>query len=172
MLADAGELMTPPTQPEVREFRRWLCEEVLGQAVGAGPRPWSADRMAHARPPGPESPPQWDVDQVSDSTAAVLAADDANRIVAVSATMASALGYRAPEELVGERLVTVVPERYRQAHIAGFTLHLTTGRDALLGTPVTLPVLHADGSEHEHTLVVQAHVLPLGRRLFTAEVIG
>ena len=68
-------------------------------------------------------------------------------IVAVSAPAAQLLGYVAGDELVGHRLVDIIPERYRQAHLAGFTLHLFSGRSPLLGHQVTVPALRQDGSE-------------------------
>jgi PAS domain S-box-containing protein len=43
----------------------------------------------------------------------VIAADDANRIVAVSRPLARLLGWR-PEDLAGRRVVTVVPPRFER----------------------------------------------------------
>ena len=36
-LSREGLVLTPPTQPEVQAFRRWLCRQVLGQAAGGRP---------------------------------------------------------------------------------------------------------------------------------------
>ena len=41
----------------------------------------------------------------------------------------------------------IVPERYRQAHVAGFTMYLLVGRKPLLDRPVVVPALRRDGSE-------------------------
>jgi anti-anti-sigma factor len=38
---EAGDLLTVVTPPELREFREWLFEEVIGQLRGASPRPWA-----------------------------------------------------------------------------------------------------------------------------------
>ena len=46
-----------------------------------------------------------------DADGAVIAADHANRILAVSRGAAELLGYDAAEDLVGERIVSIVPER-------------------------------------------------------------
>ena len=43
------------------------------------------------------------------------------------------LGYDDAAELVGRRIVSIVPERFRQAHVAGFTMYLLVGRQPLLG---------------------------------------
>jgi small neutral amino acid transporter SnatA (MarC family) len=51
------------------------------------------------------------------------------------------------ENLVGRRVVTLIPLRLREAHVAGFTRHLTTGESHVLGVPLILPVLRADGTE-------------------------
>src|SRR3954463_13094909 len=89
-LADAGSLLTPPTQPEVRMLRRWLCEEVLSQYEGAVPRPWSAGDL-----PAPlyRSALVWDRSLLEGTHIATVAADDANRIVALNSQALSLLGY-------------------------------------------------------------------------------
>lgn len=89
-------------------------------------------------------------------------------IVAVSATAATFLGYRSPDELVGRRVIVVVPERYHQAHIAGTTLHATNGRDQLLDVPLTVPVVRADGTEVHVELRVVPRRLDDEHRVFVA----
>ena len=39
-LSREGLVLTPPTQPEVQAFRKWICRQVLSQASGARPEPW------------------------------------------------------------------------------------------------------------------------------------
>ena len=36
-------------------------------------------------------------------------------------------------DLVGRRLVVLIPRRFRQAHVAGLTQHMINGRNAILG---------------------------------------
>jgi PAS domain S-box-containing protein len=86
----------------------------------------------------------------------------------VSGPAAGFLGYR-PEQLVGRRVLTVIPERFRQAHVAGMTLHMINGRRPLLDHEVTVPMLHADGTEREATLLVSP-VPVSGERMFVAEL--
>jgi len=38
--ADGGELMTPPTPPDLLAFRRWLFDQVISQLRGATPVAW------------------------------------------------------------------------------------------------------------------------------------
>lgn len=169
VLADGGAMLVQPTQPEVRAFRRWLCSEVRRQAVdGGSPRPWSATLRPHPRDHGAEL--DWDRTPVTTSPRALLAADDAGHVVAVSQAALHLLGYADDDQICGQRLLHVVPTRYHQAHIAGVTQHLTNGRSPLLGTPITVPVLRADGSEVDLDLLVESVPLPGGRRVFVAEL--
>jgi len=55
-LADSGELLTPPSRPELHELRRWLCSQVSRQHNGEPPTPWSSDPLTscgHAAEGGP-----------------------------------------------------------------------------------------------------------------------
>lgn len=167
-LARLGVTLTPPTQPEIQVFRHWLCREVAGQAAGADPVPWSVE--------GGEAPPQpvheldWDIDSVAVAETGLIAADSANRILAVSRPALLLLGYDDPVQLVGRRLVSIIPERFRQAHIAGFTMFLLTGRRPLLGRQVNVPALRRDGSEVGVNLTIEAHAAGEGQTLFLAEM--
>lgn len=165
-LADAGDLLTPPTQPEIREFRRWVCGEVERQATGEAPAPWVG--LSGAAPPRESSTLDWATAEVTESSLALVAADDTNGIIAVSPSALELLGYDDPAQLVGRRLLAIIPDRFHQAHLAGFTLHLADGRSPLLGRPVTVPVLRRDGDETTVELTVEARRLPHTRRVFVA----
>jgi PAS domain S-box-containing protein len=169
VLTDEGRFLFPPVQPELRSMRRWLCREVAKQSSGKAPTGWAVDDQ-------PEPPTgqaiEWDPTPVSESARALIAADDTNRILAVSRPALEILGYDGPEQLVGERIVAIVPARYRQAHLAGFTLHFLTGRDALIGKPVIVPALRRDGTETEVELTVNAEPVGNGRCLFVAELVS
>jgi PAS domain S-box-containing protein len=164
-LAEAGALLTPPSQPEIRAFRRWVCEQVHHQCEGGDATPWS-EPVELAPLALPDT--GWEIAAVVRSPQALVAADDTNRIIAVSRPALDLLGYDRPDELVGERLVTIIPERYRQAHLAGFTLYLSNGRSPLLDRPVRVPALRRDGSETELELTVASELLEGGRHVFVA----
>ncbi len=167
-MADSGSLLTPPIQPEIRDFRRWVCREVSRQADGEAPTTWNpALRLG---PPASAPPLEWDASEVLRSSDAVVAADDSGIVVAVSSAASAALGYDDPDSLVGGRLVDVIPDRFRQAHLVGVTLHLFAGRGPLLDRPVTVPALCADGEEILVEVVVRSRQMPHGRRLFTAHL--
>jgi PAS domain S-box-containing protein len=98
----------------------------------------------------------------------MIAADDTGQIVAVSDQALELLGYDHHGQLVGERLVGIIPRRFRQAHLAGFTMHLLTGRGPLISTPVLVPVRQRGGGEATVSLNIEAHRLPHGRTVFVA----
>ena len=169
-LAEAGGFLTPTIQPELRAMRRWLCSSVEEQARGESPRPWSLT-SGDLDAPG-RAATGWDDGEVEDverSTSAVLVADDTNLILAANAAALRLLGY--PEgELVGRRLIAIIPERFHQAHLAGFTMHLLSGRGPLIGVPVAVPAVREDGTELTVELTVRRLSTSTGRPLFVAEL--
>lgn len=148
--AAKGELLVLPALPEIVALRDWCCEQVQAQVQGVEPSGWRGshrDVSAGASSGRFAVPtPVWDDALVRESAEYLVAADDHNRILSVSQGAAALLGWPV-DELVGRRIVTLVPPRLREAHIAGFTRHLTTGESRVLGVDIQLPVLHADGHE-------------------------
>jgi PAS domain S-box-containing protein len=165
-LADLGGFLSITTQPEIRAMRQWLCGEVRRQHAGEEPRPWRPP-SADADVPGPPLS-DWDPREVDESPRTLLAADDASRILAVSDSALESLGYRR-SELVGKRLLALIPQRYQQAHVAGFTRHVVNGRSPMLGQQVTVPVVGSGGSEIETKVQIDRVPMPDGRSLFFAE---
>jgi PAS domain S-box-containing protein len=167
-MANSGQLLVPVVQPEVRMMRQWLCHQVLGQAAGGDPVAWPPSDVLTAPT---QRPLAWDTHTVTESAVATIAADDTDLIVAVSAGALRLLGYERADELLGQRLVTIIPQRYRQAHLAGFTLHLLTGRGPLMTRQVDVPVLRRDGSERVVRLGVEARHVASGRSVFVATML-
>ncbi len=166
-MARAGQVLTPPTQPEVQAFRRWLCREVLDQADGAQPRPWAVPAEDRAEPVAPEG---WDPSGVRTATTGLVAANADSQILAVSPPALRLLGYQDEAELVGRRILAIVPHRLRQAHVAGLTMYLLVGRGPLMGRPVVVPALRRDGSEVEVDLVVRDVPVGQGRSVLVADI--
>lgn len=166
-LSLSGRILTPPTQPEMQAFRRWLCGQVIGQAAGRPPEPWSVENEP---PHHPALLVPWDPTAVTEAATGMIAADEANRILAMSAPALELLGYDRPEQIVGRRLVAIIPERYRQAHVAGLTMYLLVGRRPMIGRAVEVPALRRDGSEVLVELVVSAKQVGEGRTLFLADI--
>ena len=165
--ATDGQLLGPPTQPEIHEMRDWLCTEVQGQALGHEPTAWRPRTDVRATLEGVSTLTQR-YRHLADGTTAVLATNEASVIVAVSEPALRLLGYDQPSDLVGRRILVVVPTRYHQAHIAGTTLNATNGRDNLLGVPLTVPVVHASGDELHLELRVDPLLLESGDGVFVA----
>lgn len=166
--AQAGRLLGPPTQPEIGEMRSWICTEVARQVRGTSTAtPWIARTDVRTTVAD-----QAEVSATYESLAAaqepLLATNEASIIVAASAPALQLLGYRLAEDLVGRRVLVVVPARYHQAHIAGTTLHATNGRDNLLGMSLRVPMVRADGTEMAVHLEVRPERLDADHPVFVA----
>jgi len=165
MMAEAGELLAPTTQPEIRSLRRWVCDQVARQSAGREAVPWLG--LTADEPVAGTRPVDWDPAGVLTNSEAMIAADDANRILAASPAALQLLGWTL-DELVGRRIVSVIPQRFREAHIAAFTLHLLTDSTTILDRTVAVPALHRDGSEVAIDLVVRRETAGAGRAVFVA----
>lgn len=169
-LAAGGLLLARPALPEVVAVRDWACEQVISQLAGVTPTPWPGTGqerfLKQVGAPPPESD-AWDVLSVSESDRGAVAADDAHRIVAVSRSLASALGW-AVADLIGRRIIVLIPPELREAHVAGFTRHLTTGESHAIGVPLRLPVLRADGSRVDCAFLIERTPATAGRALYLA----
>jgi PAS domain S-box-containing protein len=105
---------------------------------------------------------------VNQAPDAVLVIDTANRIVFANPAVEEVFGY-APEELVGEPLTTVVPERLRVAHLDAFGRYLETGERTLDWDYVELPGRHRAGHEVPLSLSFRG-ITYEGREFFSAIV--
>jgi PAS domain S-box-containing protein len=171
-LAVEGELFNRPALPEIVAVRDWACEQVIAQLAGAPASPWPGtdqERFETEIHDRAGNRPDWDPAVVVEAGSPVVAADDANRIIAVSAPFARLVGWE-PGELVGRRIVTIVPPRFREAHVAGFSRHLSTGEANVLGMPVELPVLARDGSEITCRLLIELAPATTGRAVYLARL--
>ena len=166
-LSREGLVLTPPSQPEVQAFRRWLCRQVLSQAEGARPVPWRVPEGGVEELPALAG---WDPRTVTEAADGMIAADTTSRIRAVSREAAEILGYDDPGELVGRRIVSIIPERYRQAHVAGFTMYLLVGRRPMFDHEVEVPALRRDGTEVPIVLTVRAPDLGAGDVVLLAQL--
>ncbi len=170
-LASGERLLARPGLHEIVAVRDWVCEQAISQLAGEQPSRWPGTAAAHFAQSLDQTERRldWDPTHVQDSTRGVVAADEANRIVAISRPLADLLGWQ-PEDLIGRRVVAIVPPRFREAHVAGFTRHLTTGEAHALGVHLTLPVLHADATEFDCDFFIEAHRASSGRTVYLAWV--
>lgn len=172
-LAIEGKLLCRPGLPEIVAVRDWACEQVIAQLVGNDPSPWpGTDQERFEREVNDTATPavpDWDPSIVSEASTRVIAVDDANRIVAVSTPLADVLGWD-PAELSGRRVVAVIPPALREAHVAGFSRHLSTGEAHVLGVPLTLPVLRRDGTEVQCRFLIERAPTTAGRAVYLAQI--
>lgn len=170
-LAVAGELLIRPALPEIIAVRDWACEQVIAQLAGNHPSPWPGtdqERFEHeVHDRAAPAVPDWDATIVTEAATSVVAADDANRIIAISRSLAATVGWD-PDELVGRRVVTLIPPALREAHVAGFSLHLSSGEAHVLGMPIELPVLCKDGTELKCRFLVEHAEVSAGRAVYLA----
>ena len=170
-LAVADKLLVRPGLPEIVAVRDWACEQVVAQLAGVPAAPWPGTdqshfvELVHDRAGSPA--PGWDASLVTSSEQGVVAADDANRILAISSSLARAVGWE-PEELVGRRVVALIPPELREAHVAGFSRHLTTGTTHILGVRLELPVLRRDGTSIQCSLVIERPDVSADRPVYLA----
>lgn len=167
-MAEARVLLTAPIAPELRRLRHWLCTQVLTQLSGGEGAAWDPDSVA---PYGSGPEVVWDERAVTRSPDAVVAADDGGRIIAASPAALELLAYADSSELVGRRLIVLIPERFRQAHIAGLTRHLLSGNGALLGDTVAVPAVRADGQEIPVELTLVEERVAGGRSVFLGHLV-
>lgn len=162
-LARAEQLLVQPGLPEIIGLRDWCCEQVIAQVAGSPPGRWpGADDQRFADMVDRHDLPQgWDADSVNGSKVGVIAVDQGNRIVAISEPLADVVGW-ARGELIGRRVVVIIPPRFREAHVAGFSRHLSTGDARALGVELILPVLRADGTEIDCRFLIQSETAAEG----------
>lgn len=167
-MARAGLFLSPPTQPEINEMRQWICSEIARQAAGdTTATPWLARTDVRATV-ADQAALKGTYSTLSEVDEPLLATDEASIIVAASPSALDLLGYGEANELLGRRVIVVVPARFHQAHIAGTTLHATNGRDNLLRVPINVPMVRADGSEIPVRIEVRSERVSQDRRVFIA----
>ena len=103
--------------------------------------------------PGPPAHPAPHVDSESRYVAllgaltdAVISADERGRITDFNPAAEGMFGYLA-EEVIGEPLTILMPQRFRDAHAHGFKRFLQTGESHMIGSTVELTGLRHGGVE-------------------------
>ncbi|MCW2813692.1 MAG: hypothetical protein JWN84_1147 [Nocardioides sp.] len=163
-----GMFLSPPTQPEIDEMREWICAEVARQSGGdTTATPWLARTDVRATL-ADQAALTATYAHLAEVDEPLLATDEASIIVAASQGAVELLGYERADELLGRRVVVVVPTRFHQAHIAGTTFHATNGRDNLLDVSIEVPMVRADGSEVPVVIEVRAERFDEDRQVFVA----
>ncbi len=97
---------------------------------------------------------------------AILSINSASNIMMANPEIENVFGYTV-EELIGEPLQIIIPEKYRAAHIEGLQRYLRTGVPKVLGLRVELEGLKKDGSIFPLEIQIDSTLLD-GERFFTA----
>ena len=100
---------------------------------------------------------------------AILTIDEASIILSANPATERVFGYE-PEELVGQSLTRLIPERMRGAHDAGIARYVRTGRRNIPWTGVQLPALTKDGREIPVEISFGEFRDERGRRIFSGFV--
>jgi PAS domain S-box-containing protein len=79
-------------------------------------------------------------------TDAVISADEGGRITDFNPAAEGMFGYLA-EEVIGEPLAVIIPERFREAHAQGFERFIKSGESHMIGSTVELAGLRRSGAE-------------------------
>jgi PAS domain S-box-containing protein len=170
--AREGLFLTRPALPEIRLFRAWLLSEITHQLNGSDPISWPVFHQQHAAEygeHGQHETPEWQRTGIVHDDVATITADENNIITAVNAAAATLLGWE-PGDLIGQRILAVIPSQWQERHVVGFTNFLLTGESRIIGTPVTVPALHASGVTVEVTLLLRVEQTQNGRTLFVAQL--
>lgn len=147
-LSRQGQLLTKPALPEIIALRDWVADQVISATAGQEPMAWPGADAEHFAQVLDQAVREvdYDVQGVLQGQRTAIVVDSQNRILGISDSLAAEIGWRA-DDLVGRRVVAIVPPRFREAHVAGLTRHLSTGEAHALEVDLQLPVLRADGSE-------------------------
>ncbi|MEE8330301.1 MAG: PAS domain S-box protein [Acidimicrobiia bacterium] len=77
---------------------------------------------------------------------AIVSVDAKGEVVLWNTHAAELFGY-SDEEMIGETLLALIPERFREAHVAGIQRVVEGGERHVIGQTVELAALHSDGRE-------------------------
>jgi PAS domain S-box-containing protein len=91
---------------------------------------------------------------------AIVLMDASGDVVEVNAATERMFGYTAAEMVGRELAELIVPPRLREAHRHGVAQYVDTGVAILLGHPVELPAMRADGSEFPVEIAITRPALP------------
>ena len=93
---------------------------------------------------------------VQNGSDAIITIDTDDRIRFANDATKKVFGYD-PEELIGESLTTIMPERFQDAHRAAIEQYLETGERTLDWSGIELPAEHRDGHEVQVSITFEEY---------------
>ncbi|HWC38070.1 MAG TPA: SpoIIE family protein phosphatase [Acidimicrobiales bacterium] len=101
---------------------------------------------------------------------AVVVADQGSRIVYINGGAERLLGW-GRQDLIGQPLAVIIPERLREAHFSGMARYLLTRESRIIGErPIRVAARARDGKEIEIELSLSAHRLETGHDMFVGSL--
>ncbi len=97
---------------------------------------------------------------------AIIGADETGRVTFWNPAAERMFGY-SENEIIGQSLTHVMPDRYREAHWRGLSRFLETGEGRILGKAVEVEGLRKDGSLFPLEVTLSAQAVDGGRYRFT-----
>ena len=93
---------------------------------------------------------------------AIIVIDSKDRIISFNPAAEDIFGYSA-DEAIGKKMANlIVPEKYRDAHLAGMKHYLDTGEGPVLGNRIEIEGMRKSGEEFELELAVRNIDSPIG----------
>lgn len=102
---------------------------------------------------------------VENGSDAIVTIDEDSTVVYANAAVERVFGY-APQELIGEPLTNIMPDRFHDIHHESMGAYLATGDRSLDWTDIQLPAERADGTEVTLDITFEEHSYD-GDRVFS-----
>lgn len=102
---------------------------------------------------------------VQNGSDAIVSINERSQILFANRSVERVFGYE-PEELIGEPLTKIMPERFHEAHFEAVDKYLETGVRNLDWQNIELPAQHKDGHEVQLSITFEEHHYE-GERVFS-----
>jgi PAS domain S-box-containing protein len=102
---------------------------------------------------------------VENGSDAIVSIDEHSTILYANESVERVFGYR-PEELIGEKLTTIMPDRFHRNHLDAIGRYIETGERTLNWNDIELPAEHRSGEEIPLSITFEEHSYE-GERVFS-----
>ena len=102
---------------------------------------------------------------VENGSDAIVTIDEHSTILYANESVERVFGYQ-PEELIGEKLTTIMPDRFHRMHLDAIDRYVETGERELNWNDIELPAERRDGEEIPLSITFEEHSYE-GKRVFS-----